>query len=102
MQLQLTSMTRVGNDIHLFPFIKSSIYSMDAIQGAQMYKFITYKEWEDFHKESHPHARANQEKTEVVLTINNYSKISKSQCVDHEEAFKRVSAWAVSEEGWVA
>ena len=63
-----------------------------------MYKFITYEEWENSYKDSHPHARANPEKTEVVLTVNDHSEISEAQCVGHEEAFSRVSLWTVGEE----
>ena len=62
-----------------------------------MYKFITYKEWEDSYQESHPNARTNQAKTEVVLSINECDHVEPEHCVSTEEAHRRVYAWAPRE-----
>ena len=88
----------VGRNVNNISFIKWSIYGMDTTQGIQMYKFVTYKEWEDSYKEDHPFARSNPEKTEVVLTINAYDNEDELFCVDYERAFNIVSAWSSPEE----
>ena len=63
-----------------------------------MYKFITYEEWEDSYKESHPDARCNPEKTEVVLTINACNHEDTDSCIDHEAALAVVSNWTIEED----
>lgn len=55
-----------------------------------MYRFISYDEYlNSTYLLSHPNARVNIEKTEVVLSCNNHG--DGCDCLSHEEAIEHVS-----------
>ena len=61
-----------------------------------MYKFGTLEEYNDNFKESHPHARINEENTEVVLSCNTHE--NNCDCVTHEQAVNHIkSNWKQTE-----
>ena len=61
-----------------------------------MYKFIPYDEYlSSSYLTSHPHARVNTEKTEVVLSCSTHDNC---KCVTHKEALAHIDTnWAKEE-----
>lgn len=62
-----------------------------------MYKFIPYDEYlSSSYLTSHPHARVNTEKTEVVLSCSTHDNC---KCVTHKEALEHIDTnWAKEED----
>jgi len=54
--------------------------------GMKVYKFISYQDWLDNYQVNYPNARANAEKTEVVLSCNDHSP----GCITHEQALEYI------------